>query len=160
MNSLNKDPDLKIITQYWAKFYAQLDAWVRETHQSDTDLSSTGISEFNNRRIVAVKNHISSTHQWVRGKMRWSKKTDNFYMYPFECKICKMGASEYEKEDNLPVPSRKVDLENGGLPTHDMHSNLIHQTCKDILNLRTIYLHKRKGGKCGQCGTYGCLFNF
>lgn len=100
-------------------------------------------------RILAdgVKKHYSSTHTWVPGKSRWSKKRDNFWVFPLECSVCRMGAAKHDQIGAKLVPTE--------VPSRDMHLCYIDRTCEEVMNTWRL-ASKKRGPRCIQCYTYGC----
>lgn len=144
---------LKLVSNYWNSFYEQLEKWTIENDLTINDNWRQHSIKYDIARNNAIKNHISSTHTWIKGPDHWSKKIDNWFSFPFECKVCKMGASDYEEvyDEHL-----KINLKTGDLPSHDMHNNYITRTCEEV----QLAKKRRKGKKCIQCGTYGCINEF
>lgn len=152
---------LKLIYENAKAFYDKLDAWIKEEKLEPSVVFSKEyvkeeMFEWHKQDSLAknyvVKKYISSTHTWVLGKNRWSKKNDNWLQSPYECKVCHMGGSSY---DDIGVAGREKVTD---IPTRDMHNHLISRTCQEVLDARTLYRKKRKGTKCYQCSTYGCSY--
>lgn len=155
------------LSRYWAKYFDQLSKWVEEDRVAPLEPLDPNLTPQEQWRVVgarenleknkAIKKHISSTHTWIPGKMHWSKKTNNGYQSPLECKTCGMGASGYDELGWVGEEIHKVDLEAGDVPSRDMHGGYIHRTCQEVVAARAEARKKHKGGKCGQCRTYGCI---
>lgn len=160
------DEERKLLGEVYKRatdFYDQLHTWMKEEgtypdfpimpNGYDRDVYAIFQEKFNLAQENVIKKHFSSTHTWGEGVMRWSKKRDNWFMSPLECKVCKMGAGAWHSENRLNLT--KVNLEEGDVPTMDMHGNFISRTCAEVLAAKK----SRKGGndgKCGQCNTYDC----
>ena len=156
---------LQNVHKYWGKFYNRLQQWMKEdglevvakqTSTSDMKAHQDWMRQYSLNKNATIKKHISSTHTWVKGKERWSKKSNNWHMNPIECAICKMGASNFE-EIGSAGDYNEIDLDKGDIPSQDMHGSIIHRTCQEVQDARTEYRKHRKGTKCIQCGTYGCI---
>jgi len=148
---------------YWRSFYDQLDAWMKEDAATEMEeiqqILGVDFKEWNRRyyllKNATVKKHISSTHTWIKGKMHYSKKADNWHQSPLECKVCGMGASGWEREC-VYFSEEESKIKPGELPSGDMHGGYIYRTCEEVLKAKKEIRKKRKGTKCLQCGTYGC----
>lgn len=152
----------------WRKFFKQIHQWMEEdglevdpvkSKDFDLEIHRKWMERYNLNKTATVKKHISSTHAWVKGKERWSKKYDNWFMNPIECKVCKMGASDYEEVGWALVDYAQINLEKGEVPSRDMHNHYIYRTCEEVQAARMAHRKSRKGRKCLQCGTYACIDN-
>lgn len=147
---------------YWRKFFEQVDEWMEEDGLKITvDINSFKefTKQLNLNRNAVIKKHISSTHTWVKGKDRWSKKMDNWHRSPVECKVCGIGASDWEEAGYVGEESFEIDLSKGELPSRDMHGHYLHRTCEEVQAAKAKHRKSRKGGKCLQCGSYDCMDN-
>jgi hypothetical protein len=167
------DPKFKAqlskITKAAAEFYDKLEVWIEQDNgpdpfdvltngEYDSEKSKAWIQRHHTKKIATIKKYVSSTHVWIKGKQRWSSKLDNWLESPFECKVCQIGGAGYEKLDEYGRDYIKIDLEAGNIPTGCMHGNDLQRTCEEVQQARIEYRKRRKGTKCYQCGTYGCLW--
>jgi hypothetical protein len=153
--------DLKKISHYWINFYNKLEKWIEQDNLMPETKFSEGyvkeewvehIGKHNVARNTVIKKYVSSTHTWVKGKDRYSKKNANWHCSPFECKVCRMGASGHDEVGWAGEMAEATDM-----PTRDMHGQPIHRTCLEVQAAREEARKKHAGGKCIQCSTYGCL---
>lgn len=148
---MTQDEKIKLIWAETQKFYDKLDGWLDKEYLKELGRTLSFQDyrkEYDLLKNAAVKKHISSTHTWIKGKTHRYK--DNFYQSPLECKICGMGATDYEEVGFELV--QVIDL-----PSRDMHNCAIHRTCEEVLAAKKQSRRLHKGGKCIQCWTYGCL---
>ncbi len=152
---------LKMLSRYWSKFYDQLEKWIEEDKLlPEFTFSKSYVKEewiehaklHNAAKNAAIKKHISSTHTWVKGKDRW--RNDNWHCSPFECKVCRIGASGHEEVGWAGEMAEVTDI-----PSRDMHGVHMHRTCAEVQASRAEARRKHAGGKCGQCCTYGCFLD-
>lgn len=152
---------LKNISKHWAVFCDKIENWIKEDNlMPDFKFSKEYVKEeqveysklHNAAKNAVIRKYISSTHIWVEGKSRWSKKYDNWYQNPYECKVCKIGASGHEEIGWAGEMAPITDI-----PTHDMHGQSMHRTCAEVQAARAEAKKKHKGGKCRQCSAFGCL---
>jgi hypothetical protein len=153
---------LREISRNARDFYDKIEKWIKQDGLEHTVKLSPGYvsaeyielaRQHNLAKNIVVKKYISSTHNWIEGKARWSKKRDNWFQSPYECTVCRMGGSGHDEVGWAGEMEEVTDI-----PTRDMHGHLISRTCAEVLAAREEYRKKRKGTKCYQCGTYGCLF--
>lgn len=145
---------LKKINEYWTKFYDKVEAWMKPDLSKLSDIilkdHKAYIVQYNLLKNAVIKKHVSSTHTWIKGKSHYLKGPDNWYESSLECAVCKMHATKYEEVgyDSVEV----LDI-----PSRDSHNQVINRTCAEVLAAREAYRKVRKGTKCHQCWTYGCL---
>jgi hypothetical protein len=142
----------KKIWDFWGKYHNQLEEWIgRERIENlfSSSLPSKAISiQFHLLKNAAIKEHISSTHTWIKDTSHQNK--DNIICYPFECKVCGQAASGHEE---IWTDCLKVE----DVPSRDMHNHPIYRTCQQVLEAKKKARVAHKGGKCRQCNTYGCF---
>jgi hypothetical protein len=142
----------KRIWNFWGKYHKQLEEWVgQETIENlfNSQMSSKEISiQFDRLKNAAIKEHISSTHQWVKDTQH--KRKGNFYDFPLECKVCGQAASDY---DEVYVDFEKVSKH----PSRDMHGYRMYRTCQQVLDAKKKARSSRKGKRCLSCNTYDCV---
>lgn len=143
----------------WKIFYDGLHTLIGEQTIQNIKLETENMFErearFNLLQIEAVQKYYSSTHTWVKGKVRNSNKLmSGWYIHDLECQVCGMGATKFHK---LGWTCGKIaEIKDGEFPSSDGHGSFIHLTCEEALALRHKYKKQKKGGKCLQCGIYGC----
>lgn len=147
---------LKLISENSREFFSKLENWIAPDVAKlvNDNLSFEEFQkQYNLLKNSAIKKYISSTHTWIKGKSHYLKKYQNWYQSDLECAICKMHATQYEE---IWIDIVKVT----NLPSRDSHNHYISRTCQEVLIAREKYRKVRKGTKCYQCWTYGCLFKY
>lgn len=150
--------------RYWDVFYEKITALSKKdnlvpeykTGEFDMEYHKEFIRLYNIARNTTIKKYISATHTWIVGKSHYSKKKDNWWQAPLECEVCGIGASAHE-EVGWAGEREKINFEAGELPSRGMHGESIHRTCEEVQAARDEYRKHRKGSKCGQCRSYGCI---